>query len=213
MRASMAKGVPEAEKRRMILESSRALFFERGVSALTMEDIASLQGISKKTLYRFFSSKDALITAVVEDRIGFIAAEAAKIATDSKLSYLERLKNIMGLVSMQVAQISETLIKDVWYSRPDLWARIDKFRRERVFGIITQLFEEGRKEGFIRSDIDGRLVPMLFINAISAVLTPAQMIQLTVPPGKLFDVFLRILFGGILTDGARRKFFSQEGRI
>jgi AcrR family transcriptional regulator len=209
----MAKGVPEAEKRRMILESSCTLLFERGVSALTMEDIASLQGISKKTLYRFFSNKDALITAVVEDRIAFIAAEAAKIAADSKLSYLERLKGIMGLVSMQVAQISETLIKDLWYNRPDLWARIDKFRRERVFGIITQLFEEGRKEGFIRSDIDGRLVPMLFINAISAVLTPAQMIQLTVPPGKLFDVFLRILFGGILTDGARRKFFSQEGRI
>ncbi len=197
----------------MILESSRALFFERGVNALTMEDIASLQGISKKTLYRFFSNKDALITSVVEDRIAFIAAEAAKIAADSRLSYLERLKNIMGLVGMQVAQISETLIKDVWYSRPDLWARIDKFRRERVFSIVTQLFEEGRKEGFIRSDIDGRLVPMLFINAISAVLTPAQMIQLTVPPGKLFDVFLRILFGGILTDSARRKFFSQEGRI
>ena len=197
----------------MIVERSRALFFERGVSSLTMEDIASLQGISKKTLYKFFPNKDALITTVVEDRIAFIAAEAARIGADSKLSYLERLRDIMRLVGMQIGQISDTLIKDVWYSRPELWDRIDKFRREHVFGIITRMLEEGRKEGFIRSDIDGRLVPMLFINAISAVLTPAQMIQLTVPPAKLFDAFVRILFGGVLTDGARRKFFTQEGKI
>jgi AcrR family transcriptional regulator len=209
----MAKGVPDAEKRRMIVERSRTLFFERGVSALTMEDIASLQGISKKTLYRFFPNKDALIATVVEDRIAFISSEAARIGADSKRSYLERLRDIMRLVGMQVSQISETLIKDVWYNRPELWIRIDKFRREHVFGIITQLFEEGRKEGFIRSDIDARLVPILFINAISAVITPAQMIQLTVPPAKLFDVFVRVLFGGILTDSARRKFFTQEGKI
>jgi len=195
------------------MEGSRALFFERGVSALTMDQIASLQGISKKTLYRFFPNKDSLVAAVVEDRITFIAAEAARIGSDSQRSYLERLRDILGLVGMQLSQISETMIKDIWYSRPDLWNRIDKFRQEHVFGIITRMLAEGRREGFIRDDIDGRLIPVLFTSAISTVLTPAQMIQLTIPPIKLFDVFVRILFGGILTDSARRKFFSQEGKV
>ncbi|HTP59650.1 MAG TPA: TetR/AcrR family transcriptional regulator [Spirochaetia bacterium] len=209
----MAKGIPDAERRRTIMEGSRALFFERGVSALTMDQIASLQGISKKTLYRFFPNKDSLVAAVVEDRITFIAAEAARIGSDSRRSYLERLRDILGLVGMQLSQISETMIKDIWYSRPDLWNRIDKFRQEHVFGIITRMLAEGRREGFIRDDIDGRLIPVLFTSAISTVLTPAQMIQLTIPPIKLFDVFVRILFGGILTDSARRKFFSQEGKV
>ncbi|MGO9411573.1 MAG: TetR/AcrR family transcriptional regulator [Spirochaetia bacterium] len=209
----MAKGIPDAEKRRMIMDRSRELLFERGVNALTMEDIASLQGISKKTLYKFFPNKDALVSATVEERIAFIAKEADRIAADSSLTYLDRLRGILQAVGTQIAQISQTLIKDVYYSRPELWHKIDKFRREHVFTIITRLFEEGRKEGFIRTDIDAHLTPMLFINAISSVITPEQMLQLTVPPAKLFDTFMRILFGGILTDSARRKFFSQEGKI
>jgi AcrR family transcriptional regulator len=209
----MAKGIPDAEKRRMIMDRSGMLFLERGVSALTMEKIASLQGISKKTLYRFFPNKDALITAVVEDRIGLVAKEVARIAADSSITYLDRLRGILQAVSTQFAQISQTFIKDVYYCKPELWEKIDKFRREHVFIIITRLFEEGRKKGFIRGDIDAHLMPTLFISAINSIITPAQMLQLSVPPAKLFDAFVRIFYGGILTDDAQRKFFTQEGKI
>jgi AcrR family transcriptional regulator len=209
----MAKGIPDAEKHRMIVERSRALFFERGVSALSMDEIASLQGMSKKTLYRFFPNKDALLSAVVEERIAAIAAEAARLGQDTTLPWLDRIGGIFKIVGNQISQISETMMKDIYYNRPELWERLDRFRREHVFNIITRLLEEGRKKGFIRGDIDGQLVPLLFINAISAVLTPSQMVKLAFPPAKLFDAFIRILFGGILTDSARRRFFTQEGKI
>jgi AcrR family transcriptional regulator len=209
----MAKGIPDAEKHRMIVERSRALFFERGVSALSMDEIASLQGMSKKTLYRFFPNKDALLSAVVEERIAAIAAEAARLGQDTTLPWLDRIGGIFKIVGNQISQISETMMKDIYYNRPELWERLDRFRREHVFNIITRLLEEGRKKGFIRGDIDGQLVPLLFINAISAVLTPSQMVKLAFPPAKLFDAFIRILFGGILTDNARRRFFTQEGKI
>ena len=75
-----------------------------------------------------------------------------------------------------------------------------------------RLLEEGMNEGFIRNDIDGRLVPMLFVNAASSVMTPAQLVKLPFPPAELFDAFIRILFGGVLTDEARRVFFTQEGK-
>jgi len=209
----MAKGIPDTERRRMIMDRSRTLFFERGVNALTMEKIASLQAISKKTLYRFFSNKDALIAAVVEERLSLVAKEVAGIATDSSVTYLDRLRGILQTVGTQFAQISLTFIKDVYYCKPELWEKIDKFRREHVFIIITRLFEEGRKRGFIRGDIDAQLMPTLFISAINSIITPAQMLQLSVPPAKLFDTFVRIFYGGILTDDAQREFFTREGRI
>ena len=209
----MAKGIPDTEKRRTIMNRSAALFLERGVSALTMGKIASLQTISKKTLYRFFPNKDALITAVVEERLSLIAKEVARIAADPSVTYLDRLRGILEAVCTQFAQVSQTFIKDVYYSKPELWDKIDKFRREHVFIIITRLFEEGRKKGFIRGDIDSHLMPTLFISAISSVITPAQMLQASVPPARFFDAFVRIFYGGILTDSARRDFFTQEGKI
>jgi TetR/AcrR family transcriptional regulator, transcriptional repressor of aconitase len=209
----MARGVPDAEKRRMILDRTRTIFFERGVSALTMAEIASLQGISKKTLYRFFPNKDALILTVVEDQVKTIAAEAARLEQDTSIPWLDRIDGIFKVVGTQIRTISETTIRDIYYNKPEMWERIDKFRQEHVFGIVTRLLDEGRKKGFIRKDVDGRLVPLLFVSAISAVLTPSQMLKLPFPPGMLFDSFIRILFGGILTDSARRKLFIQEETI
>ena len=209
----MVKGVPDAEKRRMIVDRTRSIFFERGVSALTMEEIASLQGISKKTLYRFFPNKDALILTVVEDRVKAIAAEATRLEQDTNIPWLDRIGGIFKVVGTQISAISETTVRDIYYNKPEMWERIDKFRQEHVFGIVTRLLEEGRKKGFIRKDVDGRLVPLLFVSAISAVLTPSQILKLPFPPVMLFDSFIRILFGGILTDSARRKLFTQEGKI
>ena len=208
----MGQRMPDAEKRKQIIERSRALFLTRGVGALSMDEIASLQGISKKTLYRFFRNKDALLSASIEERIAEIAAEVARISADPDLPFIARLKEIFGIVSRQIAELGENLIKDIYYNEPEIWERIDRFRRERIFGVVTRLLEEGMNEGLIRNDIDGRLVPLLFVNAVSSVMTPEQFVKLPFPPAELFDAFIRILFGGVLSEKARRQFFTQEGK-
>jgi len=208
----MGQRIPAEEKRKQIINRSRTIFMDRGVSALSMDQIASLQSISKKTLYRFFRNKDALLSASIEGRIGEIAAEVARIGADPDLPYIRRLKEIFGVVSRQIAELGENLIKDIYYNKPEIWERIDRFRRERIFGVVTRLLEEGMNEGLIRNDIDGRMVPMLFVNAVSSVMTPEQFVKLEFPPVELFDAFIRILFGGVLTEKARRQFFVQEGK-
>ena len=177
-----------------------------------MDKIATLQGISKKTLYRFFPNKGALIAAAIEERMSEVAARVSSVADDPRRPCLDRLREILRIVSRQIGELGETLIRDLYYHEPELWQRIDQFRRERIFGIITGLFEEGMREGFIRGDIHGSLVPLLFINALSSVMTPAQLVNLPLAPAELFEAFILILFGGVLTEDARRQFFSQEGK-
>jgi AcrR family transcriptional regulator len=208
----MGQRVPEAEKRKQILDRSRTIFMARGVSALSMDQIASLQGISKKTLYKFFQNKAALTEEAIESRIREIAAHVEEIARNSDLSFLARMRGIFDVVSRQIAELGENFVRDIYYHEPEIWERIDKFRREHVFAIITGLLKEGIREGHIRDDIDGRLVPLLFTSTISSVMTPAQLVKLPFPPAELFDAFIRILFGGVLTEKARRQFFSREGR-
>ena len=209
----MTTKLPDSEKRKQIVDRSRALFLERGFSALSMGDIASLQGISKKTLYRYFPNKAALSEAAIEERIVEVVAEIQRIADDRSLPLLRRLRGVLGVVSRQIAALGDTLVKDLYYHYPELWERIDKFRRERVFGVITGLFEEGIREGYFRREIEPRLVPLLFLNAMATVMTPAQLVSLPIPPVQVFDAFFRILFGGILAEDARRQFFSEEDTI
>ncbi len=52
--------------REKILGSAYTLFFRRGYSRVGVEDIAKAAGITKRTLYSHFDSKDALIGAVLQ---------------------------------------------------------------------------------------------------------------------------------------------------
>lgn len=209
----MTTRLPDNEKRRQIVDRSKTLFLQRGLSALSMEEIASLQGISKKTLYRFFPNKAALSEAAIEEGIADVVGKIQLVARDTSQPLMKRLRGVLRIVSQQIGALGENLVKDLYYNHPELWERIDKFRREKVFRVITQLFEEGVRDGYIRTDIDGRLVPVLFLNAMATVMTPAQLVSLPLPPVQVFDAFFRILFGGILTEDARREFFSEEDPV
>lgn len=206
----MPKKIADDEKKKQIVQRSRALFLTRGVTSLSMDEIATLQGISKKTLYRFFPNKAALIEAAIEDRMLEVVSMATSVEKDPQRSFLQRIREILRIVSRQIAELGPSLFQDLYYHEPQIWERIDTFRREHVFSIISGLFEQGMREGVIRTDIESRLVPLLFINAVSSLMTPAQFVTIPVAPAELFDALTRILFGGILTEDARRQFFAQE---
>jgi AcrR family transcriptional regulator len=57
-----------AATRAKILESAYALFFERGYFRVGVEEIAAAAGITKRTLYSHFDSKDALVGAVLQEQ-------------------------------------------------------------------------------------------------------------------------------------------------
>ena len=50
--------------REKILEKSEELFLNLGFKSVTMDEIASSLGVSKKTIYKYFKNKTELIAAV-----------------------------------------------------------------------------------------------------------------------------------------------------
>ena len=52
-----------------IVEKAQELFFRYGLKSVTMDDIASNLGASKKTIYQYFKDKDHLVDAVVQREI------------------------------------------------------------------------------------------------------------------------------------------------
>jgi len=74
-----------------ILESADRLFYLRGIRAIGVDTIAADIGISKRTLYNHFPSKEALITAYLDRR--FVkAAPSDKPPLDQILSTFDQLE-------------------------------------------------------------------------------------------------------------------------
>lgn len=63
------KRLPSADRRAQILEASAALFIQRGFETVTMGDIAQTLGISRPTVYSYFSSPEAVLDALLQERL------------------------------------------------------------------------------------------------------------------------------------------------
>jgi AcrR family transcriptional regulator len=57
-----------ARNRIRVLEAAERLFAERGVDAVTMDDVAGAAGVGKGTLYRRFGDKGGLAMALLDQR-------------------------------------------------------------------------------------------------------------------------------------------------
>jgi AcrR family transcriptional regulator len=60
-------GDEESSKRRQILDGARRMFMDLGFDGASMGEIAKAAGVSKGTLYVYFSDKNALFEAIVEE--------------------------------------------------------------------------------------------------------------------------------------------------
>jgi AcrR family transcriptional regulator len=69
---SAEKNAAKVDMKERILETADRLFYLEGIRAIGVDTIAARIGISKRTLYNHFPSKDALITAYLERR--FVSA-------------------------------------------------------------------------------------------------------------------------------------------
>jgi AcrR family transcriptional regulator len=56
-----------ARNRRRVLDTAAALFAERGVEAVAMDDIARAAGVGKGTLFRRFGDRQGLLVALLDE--------------------------------------------------------------------------------------------------------------------------------------------------
>lgn len=70
--------------RSCILSAAVCCYERKGVGATTIEDVAHEARISRRTLYRYFSSRDELMRGVVEQQAGVFLDELQKLTRRHK---------------------------------------------------------------------------------------------------------------------------------
>lgn len=57
-----------SKKRQQLIDIALQLFYERGINSVGINEILSVSGIAKKTLYNHFASKEELVLAALKKR-------------------------------------------------------------------------------------------------------------------------------------------------
>ena len=196
----------EEKTRGLILERAGERFFKYGFSRVTTDELAAELGISKKTLYKHFPSKEELLRSVIHREMDGIAVRLEQLGSDPQQDFPETLKSLMNLAAAQLAKVSGPFMRDLHRYAPELWREIDRFRQEMLYDRLGTLILEGQERGFFRPDIDGRLILLIHVQTIQSVINPETLETLPLRPMAIFETLIRILYGGLLTDEARERF-------
>jgi AcrR family transcriptional regulator len=188
-----------------ILDAAADRFLDAGLYKVTMDEIASDLRMSKKTVYKFFPSKEDLLKAIVHAMMKRIEREVQTI-TSSNDPFEEKLTMLLTVMGKNMRKISRPFMADVQRFSPNLWKEIETFRRERVFSKIQQMFRQAKKEGVFREDLDPDLYILVFTTIMQGIMNPQVLSQQPFSAEEAFKGIFRILYEGALTDDARRRF-------
>jgi len=195
-----------------ILEKSRELFYVNGYSKVTVDEIALGLGISKKTIYKYFSGKKQILEMIFYDFKQNLSGEVNTVLDNMNLSYPEKLKQIMTRVAVVLAGMSPIFFVDIQVNFPDLWDQLNRYKQEAAFLRFNRLIVEGIETGYIKKGINKDMVVALYASAIDNLLDPHFLYQLPeeimkgMPkyPAEIFDHALHIIYEGILTEEAKK---------
>jgi AcrR family transcriptional regulator len=88
-------------RREQILDAARTCFLRDGLHNTSMQDLIAEAGLSVGAVYRYFKSKDEIITAIADTVTGAIQSELAEVAA-RKLPLIDALSAVIDLVDTQV---------------------------------------------------------------------------------------------------------------
>ena len=94
--------------KRKIFETSMKLFAQKGYEATSIEEITSVVGVAKGTLYYHFSSKEEIFNFLVEEGIKLIQ-NSIDIKTSKYTNYIDKIKAIV-LIQVKIVEKYEDLI-------------------------------------------------------------------------------------------------------
>lgn len=157
-----------------ILQKATDLFCRFGASRVTMDEIAQEFGISKKTLYQYYSSKNDLLKEVTDSIYSQIQCRNQSLLKNSEMNFLEKINELIKS-SLENISRTEVLKKDLQKNFPDLWTHYSNLHSQDYPEYLEKLLREGIAKGQIRRDINIPIVLMIFSSCLeSLAINPAS---------------------------------------
>ena len=195
VRDAAGRGSP----REKLLAYAAGRIFSEGFSALTVDEICGDLGMSKRTFYRVFASKEALVRDLIEGMLARVGGEIDGILA-RKDPFPVRIHAMMTFMATAIRRLGKPLLRDLERHTPAIWEHIQSFRRERVLMLVGRMLEEGRREGSIRPGVDPRVFLLSYLGAIEAVLVPGVLVHESFSAEDALEGILTIFFLGALTE-------------
>ncbi|MBC7689142.1 MAG: TetR/AcrR family transcriptional regulator [Aquabacterium sp.] len=205
------------DKQLQIIETAERLFADKGFNGTSVREIADEAGVNLAMISYYFGSKEKLMEALFEHRVGNIKIRVESLIRDESLSPIEKVNMLIDehidrvmqkqcfhkvMVGVQVTNKNPAILKA---------ANRVKIRNAEV---IAELIKDGQKKGVFKKKVDLILMLNTMVGTVSQTIMSQEYYRefnkLTEIPAAEFEVSLKrklsihikTLFKAILTNEA-----------
>lgn len=140
------------ETKERIIQEATHLFLRLGIRSVSMDELATQIGISKKTVYQHFEDKDQLVDLVLDEQIKIMQAEALH-TVESSSNAIEEIFNTMDMMVKHSRNMNPMVLFDLQKYHFGSFQKFAAHKNHFLFNIILNNLKKGVEEGLYRNDI------------------------------------------------------------
>src|SRR5882724_7712453 len=166
------------EQQERIVQKAHDMFMRYGIRSISMDEIASQLGISKKTIYHFFTDKDALVEAVIHIELNESEEECYQHREKSE-NPVHEIFVATDMILEILKVMNPTLLFDLQKYHPSSFKKINDHKNKFLYKLIRENLDKGVAEGYYRPEINTEILTRFRIASIFLTFNPELL-----PPGK-----------------------------
>lgn len=153
------------EVKERILLKAADLFFRYGIRSVTMDEIAGQLGISKKTIYQFFTDKDEIVEGIIDREIVHNEYKCDLYFSESENAIHEIFLSLEGMEEMLKA-MNPLIMYDLEKHHVKAHKKFKTHTSQFWYNMITENLERGIKEGLYRPELNKDIVAKYRIESV-----------------------------------------------
>ncbi len=182
----------------LILEQGFNKFSKEGVRFFTVESLAANLGMSKKTIYKYFPTKEILLEKIVGYFTHSIKRKFQSVV-ESDENPIDKFNNVMDFLMNKIGYLKMENAMEIKVRYPQIWKNIERFRLDLV-KYISIIFKEAQTEGYAKSDLDMEIIAIIYMNIINSIFQPEFFIKNNLAPVDTIRTFVKMVTEGIFVD-------------
>ena len=140
-----------------IKQKADELYRRYGIKSVTMDEIASQLGVSKKTIYQSFSDKNELVDAVIVDMLDYNMECCQKDKAKAQ-NAIEEVYLAMEMMQTMFKNMNPSILFDIERNYPVTYEKFKKHKYKYLFQVVKENIERGKKEELYRPEINADVV-------------------------------------------------------
>ena len=163
-----------------------------------MDELAKEMKISKKTIYKHFSSKNEIVAITVQTLQSNLRRTLDQIIIQNATS-ISKLIQISSTLLNVAFRVSDTWLSDLRSHSLELWNGIEEFRANTFIHIFGSILDQGKEEGLI-VDKPNIIILNVMLGGIRSVINPDFLLNNKYSATEAGKICLDIIITGILTE-------------